>query len=432
MANISTENINTLAQLAASISDGDYIYIYKAASNSFARIEKSVFMQAITGGSVASDVVKSNVNSIVDKLNELISNLANYALLDEVSQMADLDWEDGGDEPAVDTPVLTSPSGSVNVGTLAYNESTIIKTVTVKGNYLTQPLSISVSGDGFSVSTQTVSAANANNGTTISITYTNSGAGDGVTKYGSLTISSSEVSKTITLTTKKNQQSVQPSYVQDGLVLHLDGINRGGVSGHWKSLVTYNNGSGFNDYIDFTLTDATESSDHVSFNGTTSKGIANVASLDIPANGGTIEVCLKNGELIDEMMCVLHNAYGRNICFSVFKLSGYYYLSMCTGGSTQASSENTAAQTSNSSDLLQGSYSCEIDSFKHNGVDFSYRQPRVQNTDASSYLSLMYRHRSDSDAYAKGDIYSIRVYNRQLTDSERAQNYAADQYRFNL
>ena len=50
MANITTENINTLAQLAASISDGDYIYIYKAASHSFARIEKSVFLQGVNGG----------------------------------------------------------------------------------------------------------------------------------------------------------------------------------------------------------------------------------------------------------------------------------------------------------------------------------------------------------------------------------------------
>lgn len=264
MANISTENINTLAQLAASISDGDYIYIYKAASNSFARIERSVFAQTIADSAVASDVVKSNVNSIVDKLNELISNLANYALLDEVSQMADLDWEDGGDEPSVDTPVLTSPSGSINVGTLAYNESTIIKTVTVKGNYLTQPLSISVSGDGFSVSTQTVSAANANNGTTISITYTNSGAGDGNTKYGTLTISSSEITtKRITLSAKKNQQSVQPG---NAVTVDTTGLN-GVTSSHTGGATTGNSfytklGTSNNLYV------VDDSSVHVTMDGT--------------------------------------------------------------------------------------------------------------------------------------------------------------------
>lgn len=524
MANISTENINTLAQLAASISDGDYIYIYKAASNSFARIERSVFAQTIAGSSVASDVVKANVDSIVDKLNELISNLAGYALTDEVAQMADLDWEDSGggsgDEPTPTptTPTLTQPtSSSINVGTLAYNASNVVKTVTVEGSNLTQPLSVVASGTGFSVSPATISAANANNGTTISITYTNSGAGDGMTKSGSLTISSSEVSKTITLTAKKNSQPVTTSYtvsagtltdltltssqstvqsggtyngtlalaqgvtnkilpsqitlngsysslsydsstgaivisgvasditinasaqsvvtgeyVQNGLVLHLDGINRGGVSGHWKSLVTYNNGNGFNDYIDFTLTDATESSDHVSFNGTTSKGVANISALEVLANGGTIEACIKNCELVNDMMCVMHNAYGRNICFAVFKSSNYYWLSMCTGGSQSVNTENMAAQSYDASSFLSGSYSCEMDDIKRNGTSYSTHQPKVQNTDTSSYLSLMFRHRSDNDAYSKGDIYSVRVYNRQLTNEERAQNLAVDQQRFNI
>ena len=50
MANITTENINTLAELASSIGDGDYIYIHKAGANTFSRIEKSLFMQGSSQG----------------------------------------------------------------------------------------------------------------------------------------------------------------------------------------------------------------------------------------------------------------------------------------------------------------------------------------------------------------------------------------------
>lgn len=62
MANITTENINTLAQLAASIGDGDYIYIFKAGANTFSRIEKSVFMQGASGG-ISEDDIVANLNS---------------------------------------------------------------------------------------------------------------------------------------------------------------------------------------------------------------------------------------------------------------------------------------------------------------------------------------------------------------------------------
>lgn len=50
MADLTTDNINSIAELAASIGDGDYIYIYKSGSHTFSKIEKSVFFQGISGG----------------------------------------------------------------------------------------------------------------------------------------------------------------------------------------------------------------------------------------------------------------------------------------------------------------------------------------------------------------------------------------------
>lgn len=60
-------NINELAQSAASVVDGDYIYIYKAGSDAFSRIERSVFMQGVAGGLSPSDIINSLDSDRTDK-----------------------------------------------------------------------------------------------------------------------------------------------------------------------------------------------------------------------------------------------------------------------------------------------------------------------------------------------------------------------------
>ena len=94
-------------------------------------------------------------------------------------------------------PELTAPAdeSTVNVGT--NTGSGVSKTINVKGNYLTQDLTVSVSGTGFSISRDvTVTAAEANAGQDIIVTY--NGTNENAT--GTLTISSSEVSATVHLT----------------------------------------------------------------------------------------------------------------------------------------------------------------------------------------------------------------------------------------
>lgn len=65
MANeITTDNINTKAQEVASIGDGDYVYIFKAGANTFARIEKNLFFQGMAGSSAnAGSFVNVNGNT---------------------------------------------------------------------------------------------------------------------------------------------------------------------------------------------------------------------------------------------------------------------------------------------------------------------------------------------------------------------------------
>ena len=208
MANITTENINTLAQLAASISDGDYIYIYKAASHSFARIEKSVFLQAIGGASSSQTI--TNVDIIQERFDALIDALANYAFIDGKSdsmKIGELDWESqgGGDEPTpTPTYAITSPTNNSTVSVGTNTGSGVSKTIAIKGSNLTKQLTVSVSGIGFSVEPSFIPAASANNGTYITVTYN----GTDASATGSVVIRSSQVSVTVNLTASYEEEVV--------------------------------------------------------------------------------------------------------------------------------------------------------------------------------------------------------------------------------
>jgi len=114
MANISTENINTLAQIASSIGDGDYIYIFKGGAKAFSRIEKSLFMQEMGGGgSDISDILSNDWNdssrkhvpsarqmnlmynnliSVYNSLTSVLNALANSSFKTARPEIAELDW----------------------------------------------------------------------------------------------------------------------------------------------------------------------------------------------------------------------------------------------------------------------------------------------------------------------------------------------------
>ena len=101
---------------------------------------------------------------------------------------------------ATATPVITAPSNNstVNVGTST--GSGVSKAITVKGVNLTKALTVSVTGTGFSVTPTSLTAAAVNAGTTVTVTYN----GTAANATGRMTISSSEVSNSITLTATYN------------------------------------------------------------------------------------------------------------------------------------------------------------------------------------------------------------------------------------
>ena len=220
MTNISLENINSLAQVASSIIDGDYIYIYNSRASCFSRIEKSVFFAGIgnNSGGMSAEVyaaIQANVETLREAYNQLVSDLANLAFsnLPKTSTVAAFSWPDndggGGDTPTY-TPSLSSPTNNstVNVGT--NTGSGVSKTITVKGSHLTTALTASLSGSGFyfgssgTQTSQTILAnnANASSGWTLTVRY----EGEDANATGTLTISSSEVRVTVNLTASYQEQ----------------------------------------------------------------------------------------------------------------------------------------------------------------------------------------------------------------------------------
>lgn len=188
-------NINTVAEVVASLSDGDYILVFKSGALGLSRIEKSMLFSEIagsgTGGGMSDEVyraIKDNVEALRSVLYPLVKTwLANLAfvngrpsdaLLSEINEAFDWPNNGGGETPTPVNPSLLSPAlgTSINVGTIPSVSATnkVSKSVFVKGKYLTQPLSISINSEyeGFSVSTPTISAENAKAGTDITIEFT--------------------------------------------------------------------------------------------------------------------------------------------------------------------------------------------------------------------------------------------------------------------
>ena len=120
-------------------------------------------------------------------------------------------------------PVISSPQNgsTINVGT--NTGSGVTKTITVKGVYLTQSVTVAVTGTGFSVTPTTLSAAAVNAGTSVTVTYN----GTATNATGRMTITSSEVSNSVTLTAT---------------------YNSGGSSGGTETIETWEGCDGYGNY----------------------------------------------------------------------------------------------------------------------------------------------------------------------------------------
>lgn len=201
-------------------------------------------------------------------------------------------------------------------------------------------------------------------------------------------------------------------YVQSGLVLHLDGKQKGSTTNAWTSLV----GSAV-----FTNSGATLNSDHLYFDGTDDYLSNN--SFVMPSSGvGTIEVVIDNEKFNTATVLVFMGRTKNGLGFGI------------VGGNT-ANNKHTlwscggASRVKPVATLQKASFSVSNARRYQNGISMS--------TSGSDYwgnqdTSINYIGRRKTGNYFKGKIYSIRIYNRQLTEAEVMQNLSVDNLRFNL
>ena len=214
------------------------------------------------------------------------------------------------------------------------------------------------------------------------------------------------------------------AYVQDGLVFQLDGIDKGNVEGAWVDRKAGRQ---------FTLNNCIVNSDNIEFNGTDSEAIDNdnYKFPTVPENY-TIEVVLYygGGTILTQnstttsygspMMVALYStAYyltiGRNL-YAVEALPENKY--MCL--QALANGQNNTIQVNCNGDVLasrRGNNSIIKNDF------FADGRPSI---------GCVWTSPTERAGYLLGKVYSIRLYNRLLTEEERYNNMVVDYMRFRI
>ena len=313
---------------------------------------------------------------------------------------------------------------TVSESSLSFNTTAgtpVTQTFTVRGANLTQDISISASGTGFSASPTTIDKDNAGTAQTVTVTYNPSAAGN---HTGTVTIQSSGLSETIDLSGTATAVPVG-NYIQEGLVFHLDGIEKGSTSGKWidckggaewvnHGATSLQNGFSFDGVDDyFEGVDSGVYTDdaytiEVAFDSNTS---GSVYFVFVDANGKEI-VCYVPNYQSHEWLLSKSSAAGKNApnYYGSIKVdgvggSGIKIVSLTT--SAKNAYESVVNGVTKITDICE--YSC----------------------DAIGRIGCR-RKNSVNDFFFNGKVYSIRIYNRRLSTSEMKQNQAEDNTRFNL
>lgn len=238
----------------------------------------------------------------------------------------------------------------------------------------------------------------------------------GLNGIGKLFLGSTEIAKAY-LGTQLVYQSGSPTpgpdpgdlsnYVSSGLVLHLDGINKGATSGRWESLV----GNGY-----YTLTaNSTEETNAVVMSGSGVILGTNITAVGYAA--GTIE-------------CVYEYITGTGNIIIYAASGGLALIRRPSAYIFGVTSSNNQWNVSNSPNL--GVVSINTSRCVVNGVSVGTSKSNNSWGSGAATCPIGGRTSGSSRYYSNVRIFSIRKYNRLLTEAEMLQNQAVDNARFNL
>lgn len=234
----------------------------------------------------------------------------------------------------------------------------------------------------------------------------------GPTEIGKMFLGDVEIAKAYLGSTLVFQSEGEPApipgdlsnYVQDDIVMHLDGINKGETAGRWSSLV----GSS---YLTLT-THSTSESNAVLMDGSGYLTLTNPYTTTF--SEGTIEVCAEN---FSSGSAVILFGPSNRLAF-IIAGSGYTF-----GVSSNNNQWNITKQSIFTA-------SANAARFMLNGVAGGSKANNAWGSQGG--VSFGGKNSGSKRYYAKARIYSVRVYSRQLTEDEMLQNQRVDNARFNL
>ena len=195
------------------------------------------------------------------------------------------------------------------------------------------------------------------------------------------------------------------AYVQKGLVFQLDGIDKGNVEGAWVDRKGERQ---------FTLNNCIVNSDNIQFNGTDSKAVYNQL-LDFGTTT-TVEVVFTREKVFGTII-----SSGTKVELIALQLNSGYKYRYFSGNQVTGmvfpdpTTIHTLSIPTSGRPILD--QIAQPKTFK----DF-YTE---SDTDTNTYVG-------GGPSYSKGKIYSIRIYNRNLTQTEMLKNQMIDIGRFNI
>lgn len=223
----------------------------------------------------------------------------------------------------------------------------------------------------------------------------------GNSEVGKVYVGSTEIEK-IYLGNELVYSQEPASYITDGLVFHLDGIEKGNTTGTWTDLVAG---------IVFTNTNVVSIDKGWQFDGT-----AYFYSTQVFAGSAnhTVEVCFKPTGTSN---------YGLFACGTQTQYNCCFY---------RNNNSITFLQRSNIYNIPVSAgnvYSISLN--LSNGLCNGVVKTKGSSTDYWGNSNFYVGKRSAGN-YFVGEIYSIRIYNRRLTSEEQLNNFKVDNIRFEL
>lgn len=205
-----------------------------------------------------------------------------------------------------------------------------------------------------------------------------------------------------------NKTAPPPEYITDGLIFHLDGIDKGPNSGTWTDLIGG---------IEFTNTNVVATQYGWQFDGT---AYFQSTTYIFPASDSyTLEICFKpasNAAASYGLLFSGTSATQNNILF--YKSNNII---------TWLQRNRTFTYTIDNGSFH--SISVNLDTVLCDNSVVSLNSGTDYWTSGNSNYTWIGVRGVNSNVF-KGEIYSIRIYNRRLTQAEQINNYKADKGRF--